>query len=273
MSNAGNNVDPTLQAVQTWMQNSLIFPDQVTGAENLLQASSRLSGAERLAVYQRSYYLRLLKCMQEQFPALCYALGEALFNAFAREYLQACPSESHTLYQLGKRFPGYLKTTRPDAEAAADERESWADFMVDLACFERELFVLFDAPGAEAFHPVDLNASDESLMLQPCFSLGDYRFPVAWYYHEVRNDNAPEFPLQERSLLAIVRSNYLTHTFPLSSVHYSFLRHLEQEKDIAIALQKVAQEMGKPIDGVYQSWIEPGGTREHWIKAGFFIYK
>ena len=100
------------------MQEALIFPRKVSRseAERRLAASERLTGVEGLAIYQRSYYLRILKCMREQFPALCHALGEEVFIDFARQYLQACPSDSYTLYELGKRFPDYLEKTRPDRE-------------------------------------------------------------------------------------------------------------------------------------------------------------
>ena len=60
-----------LDALQAWLQNALIFPEQSAGeeAEKILAPSPRLTGVQRLAIYQRSYYLRLLSCMREQFPA------------------------------------------------------------------------------------------------------------------------------------------------------------------------------------------------------------
>jgi hypothetical protein len=130
---------------------SLIFPRRAASeeTEQIVESSPRLTGAQRLAIYQRSYYLRILKCMREQFPALCHALKDELFTDFAHEYLQARPPESYTLYDLGRRFPDYLDETRPDREEVEENRESWIDFMVDLARFERRLFVMFDAPGHE----------------------------------------------------------------------------------------------------------------------------
>ncbi|MFP3656554.1 DNA-binding domain-containing protein, partial [Burkholderia sp. SIMBA_052] len=65
----------------------------------------KLSASACLAIYQRSYILRLRKCLEEQFPASYHALGAALFADFADEYLRACPSDSYTLHELGRRFP------------------------------------------------------------------------------------------------------------------------------------------------------------------------
>ena len=53
--------------------------------------------------------------MREQFPALCHALGAALFDDFVADYIRDHPPESHTLYDLGRRFPAFLEDNRPDA--------------------------------------------------------------------------------------------------------------------------------------------------------------
>ena len=117
--------------------------------------------------------------MREQFPALCYALGESVFNQFAIEYLTKMPSDSYTLYELGRRLRAYLDDTRPDRELALSERELWIDFMVELAGFERLAFTLFDAPGDEGRLVEDKAINDEKLMLQQGIRLYRARFPVA----------------------------------------------------------------------------------------------
>jgi len=268
-----NETPQSLPGLQSWMQQALIFPQQVPveSVEQIVASSSRLSGSQRLAIYQRSYQVRLLSCMREQFPALCHALGVDLLTDFAREYLQAYPSVSYTLYDLGKRFPAYLEETRPDRDQVPDQRESWIDFMVDLARFEREIFVLFDAPGYEGQPFADVDVPDSQLRSQPCLILGDYRFPVAWYYHEVQQSHDPPLPPQRRSLVALVRKNYLTHTFPLTTVQYTFLRSLKSGKDVEQSLSIAAQEAAQPLEQVRQSWGKPGSTRQRWIEAGFFI--
>ena len=134
--------------LQNWMQGALHAPAQVPPdqANAVLTSQPRFSGAEGLAVYQRSFFLRIVTCMRDQFPALCYALGQELFDDFVAEYIVAAPPESYTLYDLGRRFADHLQANRPDTP---DAREVWIDFIVDLARFERQVFVMFDAPGAE----------------------------------------------------------------------------------------------------------------------------
>lgn len=262
-----------LDSLQKWMQHALVFPEQVSSEQSyrIVEASPRLNGAQRLAVYQRSYYARILKCIREQFPALCYALGEELFNDFAMEYFRERPPESYTLYDLGRRFPAFLDETRPDRDESGDNREAWIDFMVDLASFERQLFVMFDAPGHEGKPFAETADPDEKLTLQPCFALGEFRYPVAWYYHEVRRNSAPGFPPQDQSLVALVRKDYITQTLPLTEPHFAFLSALDGGSSIDEALYAVSQQFQMPEETVRRSWNEPGGIRTRWIAAGLFV--
>ncbi|HKQ52694.1 MAG TPA: DNA-binding domain-containing protein, partial [Pyrinomonadaceae bacterium] len=117
--------------------------------ETVVAPSATLSGAERLAIYWRSYHARLLQCFREMFPALLHALGQELFDGFARDYLQRHPSRSYTLDRLADAFPQHLAETRPDAAAPPDERESWPDFIVELATLEWAFLKVYDGPGLE----------------------------------------------------------------------------------------------------------------------------
>ena len=141
--------DWSLAGLQHWFQKALHNPRAVDDVDAIFEATPGLDAGQGLAIYQRSYYLRLTKCLQDQFPALNYALGADLFFDFAQEYIHAMPSESYTLYRLGERFSQYLNAERPDRDKSAAHREPWIDFMVELADFEWQLFSLFDAAGHE----------------------------------------------------------------------------------------------------------------------------
>ncbi len=166
-----------LTQMQTWFMRSLVYPRalQLDELTSYLKDSPRRSADKQFFVYQRSYILRLCKCLQEQFPALSYCLGIELFDEFAREYLRHCPSTSPSLYDLGNRFTHYLEDNRPDKSAPDDQKEAWIDFMIDLSRYEFELFRLFDAPGHEGQQLPDITTSDEQLQLQSCLSLGHYQ--------------------------------------------------------------------------------------------------
>lgn len=262
---------PSLRDTQEWMQNALVNPRSVQ-AEDVaarLTPSNRLSASERLAIYQRSYISRLCACLAEQFPASRHALGPVLFDKFARAYLAREPSDSYTLYDLGRRFPAYLDETRPDREEPDERQEIWVNFMIDLADYERKLFVLFDAPGHEGKHWPTSDTPDEALVLQPCFGLGAYRFPVANYYHSVTDQSEPQLPPVVESYVAITRYDYVTSSFPITPLHYKFLQALQQTQSIDSSLDRVAQELNVSIAMVRASWT--GHIRDQWIANHFFV--
>ena len=272
-----------LAALQRWLLDALIAPgalDRKTIDAALLPGPV-LNAARCLAIYQRSYILRLRKCLAEQFPATRHALGDALFDDFADAYLRACPSDSHTLYALGRRFPDWLEAARFDRGRPPHEREDWIDFMVDLAHYERELFHLFDAPGHEDAQAAaddrtagvwpDSATDDSALTLQSCLVLAQYRYGVAWYYHEVRAGRSPAFPPRSPSYVVILRRDYQTTTYPVSGLHHRFLTALRHHGSVERALADIAAWSGHTLDAVTRSWATD--VRGAWLEAGFFISK
>jgi hypothetical protein len=254
------------------MQDALVFPGRVAGKEieTRLATSPRLTGAGGLAIYQRGYFLRIATCMREQFPALCHALGAPLFDDFVADYIRERPPESHTLYDLGRRFPAFLEESRPDRDLPSGEREAWIDFMTDLARFERQVFTMFDAPGHEGKSYADSATPDCRLCLQPCFDLGAYRFPVPAYYHAVRLDRPAPLPPARESFVALVRSDYVTRTMMLSEPHYRFLEAMADGGGVEGGIDAVARHLTMRPAEVRRSWQEDG-SRQRWIDWRFFI--
>jgi len=262
-----------LGSVQRWMHEALVFPRRIQREtiDEQLASFPGLSGAEGLAIYQRGYFLRIASCMREQFPALCHALGEPLFNDFVADYIRERPPESHTLYDLGRRFPAFLDESRPDRDRPPQEHEVWIDFMVDLAGFERQMFVMFDAPGHEGKPFATPETPDAQLRLQPAFAIGAYRFSVAAYYHAVRQQQPAELPPAEPSYAALVRTAYVTRTVVLSELEYLFLKAMADGGGVDDGIATVAQRLGATVDAVHQSWVSAQGSRRRWIDGGFFI--
>lgn len=265
--------EPALAEAQRWLQDALVFPDRVdrSGVAGRLAQSGRLGGGEGLAIYQRGYFLRIASCMREQFPALCHALEQALFDDFVADYIRDLPPESHTLYDLGRRFPDWLEANRPDRESAPGEREPWIDFMIDLARFERLVFAMFDAPGHEGGAFADDSTPDCRLRLQPAFALGAYRFPVAAYYHSVRLGRPAPLPPARQSFAALVRTDYMTRTIALGEPDYLFLKAMAGGGGVEAGIEAAARHLATGAEDVRRSWSAAGGERRRWIDWGFFI--
>ncbi len=264
-----DGIDTGLRDLQKEMLGALTAPETAKADvfAAALNPGARLSAAECFAIYRRSYILRLRRCLEAQFPASRHALGDALFVDFADAYLETCPSASYTLNVLGEGFPQWLQDNRPDADAP----EPWFDFMVDLAAYECTLYRLFDAPGHEGGPWPGAATSDRELALQPCLALAAHRFPVAWYYHEVKAGRQPDYPAPQDTWSVILRRDFLTHTFPVTGFHHRFLTLVGRTGDVEAAITALAIEAGMPRDAVAASWR--GDVRNAWLEAGFFVRK
>jgi len=257
-----------LAAVQRRMHDALIFPNaDPASVQALFVDDGRLGAASGLAIYQRGYFLRIAACMREQFPALCHALGRALFDDFVADYIRDCPPARHTLYDLGRRFAAWMEASRPDGGA----REAWVDFMIDLARFEYAVFVMFDAEGNESKPFATSDTPDAALRLQPAFALGSYGFPVAGYYHAVRRGENPPLPEPAPGHIALVRTDYVTRTVPLSEVHHAFLAEMQAGADVEAALRNASTRCGLDLEEACRSWRDAQGIRDRWLEWGFFV--
>ena len=261
---------PDLSCLQQWMQAVLVtplgnatraphtyLPDHMhhNAVESVVCSSKRMTAREHLALYQRSYLLRLRGCMEEQFPALKTALGDALFQGFADDYLQSCPPDSYTLAHLGRRFPDYLQETRPDK----DQPEDWPDFLIELARFEFSLAELFDA------HEPPAPEGDGPLLL-PLVRLFKHRFPVLAYYRAAIADKKPELPLPQTTYGLIVRKNYRTALVQLQEAQYRLLSLMKDGFSLSEARQQLAHHVDPShLGAILPQWLK------RWEASGIIL--
>ena len=197
-------------------------------ASGLVCETAALPAEERIALYRRTYALRLVGCLRESYPALRHALTPALFDDFALEYLAARPSRSYTLNALGAGWPEHLEATRPDR----DEPEPWADLLVDLARLERTFCEVYDAPGGEGralASVADLPAAPDAGTTAsplPCVRLLRARFAVGDYMLAVRRGEDPPLPAARESRLAVSRRDYVVTLTELDGAGFALLGEL-----------------------------------------------
>src|SRR5579862_2570202 len=75
----------------------------------IVKPNDRLTSFERLEIYNRQYWFRILSALSEDFPGLRAIIGEPRFDKMAVEYLYDCPSQSFTLRNLGSRLESWLR--------------------------------------------------------------------------------------------------------------------------------------------------------------------
>src|ERR1700747_581729 len=77
-------------------------------AADIIKPNDRLTSFERLEIYNRQYWFRVLSSFAEDFPGLRSITGQRRFGALSRAYLAECPSVSFTLRNLGSRLEHWL---------------------------------------------------------------------------------------------------------------------------------------------------------------------
>src|SRR5271170_7901440 len=105
-------------------------------ANKIIRPNDSLSSFERLEIYNRQYWFRVLSGFAEDFPGLRAILGERGFDAISKAYLQDCPSRSFTLRNLGAHLESWLRRN----PRWAGSRQKLALDMVRLEWAEIEAF-------------------------------------------------------------------------------------------------------------------------------------
>src|SRR5262245_2905868 len=129
---------------------------------------------ERLEIYNRQYWFRVLDCLWGDYPGLRAIVGERKFVKLIAAYLARCPSDSYTLRDLGNRLERFL---REEPQWAAPREE----LAIDMARFEWAQVLAFDAPSKAPISPddiLDTPLSKLRLALQRYLSLLDLDYAV-----------------------------------------------------------------------------------------------
>ena len=77
-------------------------------AASFIAPNSQLSSFERLEIYNRQYWFRVLGALAEDFPALRSVIGARAFEAMSVAYLSEHPSRSFSLRNLGSKLAEWL---------------------------------------------------------------------------------------------------------------------------------------------------------------------
>jgi len=289
-----NQARPHTASLQQWMQSVITNPLGVVAGvasdearryvdvpladlESVVTRSTKLSGAQRLAIYGRAYHLRLLECFRAEYPCLRKALGDDIFERFVIEYLHANPPQTYTLQELAARFPSYLDETRPDADVPADERNQWPDFAIDLAVLERAFFELYDGEGVEgqtlpnstALRDIPAEVRDRTrLPTVVCQRLFAFRFPVQQYFRDIRELGDADYPSPGDSYVVLTRRNYVVQVDDLTEAQFGLLTGLSAGLTFGASVQQACEKTRNvPADLTANAlqWLC------EWAERGFFV--
>lgn len=75
---------------------------------NAVDSTASVSAETRLKIYYDAYRLRLIECLQANFPVLARLLGEEAFSRLAQQYLNDHPSQHYSVRWFGHRLVEFL---------------------------------------------------------------------------------------------------------------------------------------------------------------------
>ncbi len=255
-------------------------------AAEIIKPNSRLTSVERLEIYNRVYWFRILSSLAEDFPGLRGVIGQKKFDKVLLAYLTELPSESFTLRNLGSRLEPWLRKNRkliPKVERLALDmvRLEWADIEA------------FDGAEYPKLTEEDLGhlEDDPVLHLQPHLQLLDLAYPADDLLISIRNNADPEpendiasnvvvmpdkhrasrkrvpLPKPKKTYLAVHRQGYEVYFKRLQPEGFVLLRALKDGKGLSTAIEASVQWTNKPVGRITEQlhdWFA------NWSSLGWF---
>jgi hypothetical protein len=241
-------------------------------AASFIAPNSRLTPFERLEIYNRQYWFRILGALAEDFPALRAVVGSARFEKLSIAYLSAHPSRSFTLRNLGSNLVAWL-TAHPEFPG---RRHALA---IDVARIEWAFVESFDSADGAPLTLPQIAALDAAshLALQPHLQLMALNYPAdnlvlslhsrekrqtseAGVEHEEEAEAPTKLPNLRRRLtwLAAHRVEY--------AVYY---RRLEREEFLALTALREGDPLGEALEKAFAHSRIPETRRAARLQAWF----
>jgi hypothetical protein len=247
-------------------------------AKQLVKPNDRLTSTERLNIYHRQYWYRILDSFNEDFPGLCAVLGERAFQRLSHAYLADCPSQSFTLRNLGSRLEAWL-TGHPEF---AGKNLALA---LDMVRLEWAHIEAFDNAERKALGPEDLLELGPELViaLQPHIGLLELQYPVDDLRVKIsrhseehnRASNAVSAPTRRRIVrryaqlkpqqifLAVHRVEFTVFYRRLAPGEFGLLQAIRRGRPIGEALEAATDLEPQQVQTWFANWARLG-----WLCGG-----
>jgi hypothetical protein len=250
-------------------------------AARYIKPNDRLSSFERLEIYNRQYWFRVLGSMAEDFPGLRAVLGGRRFESMCKAYLTARPSCSFTLRNLGAQLEAWLRQN----PAWMRDRRMLALDMVRLEWADIEAF---DGQAKPSLRSEDLGEAEPTslcLDIQPYVQLLELHYPVDDLLLEVKHgDDTPDRAsnaVQERRkrnrvravtklkpaqiFLAVHRLDFSVYFRRIEPEEFTLLRALRSGKTVERAIELAFRKSSIPaadraasVQHSFQTWATLG---------------
>lgn len=239
-------------------------------AAEFIKPNDRLSSFERLEIYNRQYWFRVLDSFAEDFPGLRAVLGPAAFDRLSRAYISQCPSRSYTLAALGSQLVHWM-SAHPDFTGS---QRQLALEMAKLEWAHIEAFEAAELPARTISEPV---GEGTCLKLQPYLRLFRFRYTVDNLLLAVRQAETAGglTPRRRQELLraltvgpiylAVHRADCTVHYKRLDPAAFRLLYSLQRGMPLGNAIEAAFEHSAIPtnawprlIEGWFTNWTELG---------------
>lgn len=241
-------------------------------AASFIAPNSRLTPFERLEIYNRQYWFRILGALAEDFPALRAILGGARFDALSVAYLTAHPSRSFTLRNLGSKLVDWL-IAHPEFTG---RRHALA---VDAARIEWAFIEAFDSADRAPLTLPQIAALDSvsRLGLQPHLQLMALQYPaddLVLSLHEGEKRQTSEAGIEHEEEAAppiqLPRLRRRAVWLAAHRVEYSvYYRRMEREEFLTLAALRQGEALGAAMDGAFEDSAVAEARRAARVQAWF----
>jgi hypothetical protein len=249
-----------LDPAQRWLfqrvTRPLAAPPPEPDADARWVTSGKLPSTERIAVYQRAYFSRLVECLRDDYPALAHLLGAKDFEASCLKFIEAHPPTSASLNGYGAPFADFCATfPAPHATLASElARLEWAV----VECLHADAERCLDARELGAVS--EEQWSRARLIPSPAARLLATRYPVHAYYRAFLEGENPEPPALGASTIAVCRRGDHVWRFRVDPRWAGLLRALLSGELLASALTSVPtdESAGAELERALSEWVACG---------------
>lgn len=245
-------------------------------ASEFIKPNDRLTSFERLEIYNRQYWFRILSSFAEDFPGLRAVLGEKKFDSVAKAYLSAHPSQSFTMRNIGSKLESWLRKH----SSLSGSRKNLA---LDMVRLEWADINAFDGKAEPALKPEDLAAADASklrLRLQPYIHLLDLRYPVDDLLLAVRDNedaevasNAFDEHRKRKRVRAVARLKPSEIFLAVHRLDFSvYFRRLEREEFVILSELHKGKTLSRAIEPVFRGSSIAMEERPSYVERWFHAW-
>jgi Putative DNA-binding domain len=252
-------------------------------AASFIKPNDRLTSFERLEIYNRQYWFRILDGLYEDFPGLRSVLGEAAFMRLAEAYLAKNPSTSFSMRNLGHALEKFIRAN----PRYAGRRLALALDMVRLEWAQIEAFDNEALPALTSDDFLDTPLHRLRVRLQPHVMLVQADYPVdnlvlaakrvdsgmrgeASNAMDEATKHAPQaaipLPKREPLALAVHRHDNMVYFKRLEPEAFAIVKSLRDGAPVTAACEKALRRADPSVDWAtkVRLWFS------NWAQLGWF---